>query len=158
MFRVLIPAALLTAVLAFAARTESALPTAAPEAASGVEMTWALTSEGDMAKLTYGVPNSDHLAIMMTCAPGEGVEVYGPLIPASPSLRQAGGVAAIDPLSGELMQDIRLPAGDRVLGAMTEARPLRVVNDMGEPRALPVDRAGAGLAERFLNHCASGRA
>lgn len=158
MFRVLIPAALLTAVLAYAARTEGALPAAALEPATGVEMTWALTSEGDMAKLTYGVPNSDHLAIMMTCAPGEGVQVYGPLMPASPMLRQAGGAAPIDPLSGELMQDIRLPAGDRVLDAMTRGRALRVVNDTGEAHALPVDDAEARLAERFLDHCASGRA
>lgn len=153
MFRVLIPAAMLTAVLAVAARTETPVVQAEPQS----RMTWALTHEGDMAKLTYGVPNSDHLAVMMTCERGGAVEAYGPLLPASPALRQAGGVSEIDPLSGELMQDVRLSSRDRILTAMTAGRPLRTVNDLGEAHALHVSAADAELAGRFLAHCESGK-
>jgi hypothetical protein len=152
MFRTLIPATALLATLAFAARTETqTTPDATP-------MAWTLTHEGDMAKLAYGVPRSDHLAVMLTCAPGGHVEVYGSVRPDSPALQQASATAApIDPLSGELLEDIRLPATDRTLARMASGPGLAVLNEQDEMRVIPVNATERRLARSFLAHCASTR-
>ncbi len=152
MFRFLIPATALLATLALAARTE---PRAADASAA---MAWTLTHEGDLAKLAYGVPNSDHLAVMLTCAPGSGVTVHGPARPDSPALLQASSATGpIDPLSGELLVDLRLPQDDRALTQLASGAGLPVVNDLDERTLIPADAGERRLARRFLAHCASAR-
>lgn len=152
MFRFLIPATALLATLALAARTE---PHPADASAT---MAWTLSHEGDLAKLAYGVPNSDHLAVMLTCAPGAAVSVYGPVRPDSPGLMQASAVAApIDPLSGELLVDTRLPRDDGALAQLASGPGLPVVNELDERSLIPADAAGRRLARAFLAHCASAR-
>jgi len=152
MFRFLVPATALLATLAMAARTEP------HPADSGATMSWTLSHEGDLAKLAYGVPNSDHLAVMLTCAPGATISVHGPVRPDSPALLQASAVAApIDPLSGELLVDLRLPRDDRALAQLASGAGLPVVNDLDERSLIPADAGARRLARAFLAHCASAR-
>jgi hypothetical protein len=152
MFRFLLPAAALLATLAMAARTEP--HTADP----GATMTWTFSREGNLAKLAFGVPDSDHLAVMLTCAPGGTVSVYGPVRPDSPALLQARTVKApIDPLSGELLANARMPRDDRALAQLTSGAGLPVVNELDERSLIPADGAGRRLARTFLAHCASAR-
>lgn len=152
MFRFLIPATALLATLAMAARTEPQPPDAS------ATMTWSLSHEGDLAKLAYGVPNSDHLSVMLTCAPGAAVSVYGPVRPDSPALMQASvATAPIDPLSGELLVEARLPRDDRALVQLASGAGLPVVNDLEERSLIPADATGRRLTRAFLAHCASAR-
>jgi hypothetical protein len=96
MFKILVPAVAALGLVAFAAKTqdwshEDAEPAAAMTAASAMPvMGWHLSYEGSMAKLAYGVENSDQLAMMVTCAPGDrSAVIYGDVLPASPRLAQA---------------------------------------------------------------------
>lgn len=153
MFRTLVPAAGLIAAFALAAKTESAQP--APPV---LEMGWSLTHEGDMAKLAYGVPNSDQLAIMMTCQQGRAVDVYGDVRPDTSRLIQASNEAAlIDPMSGRIMEEIRISASDRTLSDLADGEGLKVRGDAGA-RILPIRESETGLAAQFVAHCQSARA
>ncbi|HEV7353838.1 MAG TPA: hypothetical protein VGN74_11995 [Brevundimonas sp.] len=152
MFRFLIPATAILATLALAGRTE-------PQTVDGATpMQWTLTHEGDLAKLAYGVPNSDHLAVMLTCSPGEAVNAWGPVRPDSPALmRAAMAPAPIDPLSGELLLDLRLASDDPALISLARGDGLPVVNDDDVRARIPAGPEGRRLAAAFLGHCASAR-
>lgn len=156
MFKVLIPAAALLGLAAVAAQP----------AASGYElqtdvqpMGWHLYYEGPMAKLAYGVANSDQLAIMLTCEPGEDVaQVYGDVQPDTPRLmRAAVDYAEPDPLSGGEAYETRISLRDPTLTALAERGHLRVEGQAGA-FALPATRDERALAARFIAHCASDRA
>ena len=82
MFKTLIPAVACLGLVAFAAKTQPVV--AALDPADAVQtMAWHISTEGEMAKLAYGVANSDQLAMMVTCAPGDATAaVYGDVRPA----------------------------------------------------------------------------
>ena len=70
MFKVLIPAAATLALIAAAAQSQSRTR-AETDLHDPRPMAWYLTHEGNMARLAYGLANSDQLLIMLTCAPGD---------------------------------------------------------------------------------------
>ena len=116
MFRFAIPAVAALGLIAVAAQSEAVHADAAAEGGAA-PMGWHLSHEGPMAKLAYGVANSDQLALMMTCEPGQAQAiVYGDVQPASPRLHKASMTSAvIDPLSGGLADETRISLRDPAL-------------------------------------------
>ena len=153
MFKVLVPAVAACALVAFAARTQSVEP--APETPS---MAWRLSYEDSLAKLTYGVANSDHLAVMITCIPGESTAVvYGEAQPDSPRLVRASmGPAALDPLTGGDAYETLIPLHDASLTGLAASGSIRLIGDDGAT-VLHADRAEQRLASDFLAYCGSSR-
>jgi hypothetical protein len=154
MFKILIPAVACVALVAVSARTQT------PDAASAAPaMAWRLAYEGPMAKLTYGAANSDQLAVMISCEPGQGdAVVYGEAHPDSPRLLQASaGPVAVDPLTGGAAYETRISLDDPSLTALASQGALRLVGDTG-PVVLAADRADRRLVSDMLAYCGSSRA
>lgn len=139
MFKILIPAVAALGLVAFTAKTQPVVNDV-PAAASADAMAWHLSQEGDMAKLAYGVANSDQLAMMVTCTPGEAkAAVYGDVRPTT---------ARADALSDETV----IPIRDAGLRGLAEQGTMQVVGDEGEfvIHASAPERQGIG---QFLNYC-----
>jgi hypothetical protein len=130
MFKVLIPAAAAVALVAFAARTQ---PLDAFPPVETPTMSWHLSHEGAMAKLAYGVENSDQLALMVTCSPGDAAAVvYGDVQPDTPRLIAAShGPAPLDPMSGGDATEARLSLQDASLTGLASRGAMRVQGDSG---------------------------
>lgn len=149
MFKLLVPAAAALGLIAFAAETRSKGLEAQPS-----PMGWHLSYEGEMVKLAYGVANSDQLALMLTCSPGDGAAVaYGDVRPAGARLVRASA-ASIDPLSGQLQQDARVSLDDPSLKDLARRGRLAVDGDAGRA-LLPATKEERRLAETFLSYCAA---
>jgi hypothetical protein len=141
MFKILIPAVASLGLVAFAAKTQPVVSApAAPPAADA--MAWHLSQEGDMAKLAYGVANSDQLAMMVTCAPGDATAaVYGDVHPVS---AEAESEAPMD--------EARIALSDANLHDLAAKGSMRVVGEGGAflVRASAQEQRGIG---QFLNYC-----
>jgi hypothetical protein len=121
-------------------------------------MGWHLSQEGRMAKLAYGVANSDQLALMMTCAPGQTqAVVYGDVQPATPRLIRASIATAIDPLSGGLADESRVSVRDPALQQLVRSGRLAVEGDAGTFE-LTASRDERRLIGDFFAYCGTGRA
>tara|TARA_R110002124_G_scaffold1527_9_gene9206 strand:+ start:1924 stop:2394 length:471 start_codon:yes stop_codon:yes gene_type:complete len=155
MFKILIPAVAAMGLVAFAAQTRT--PTFEAHAAP-VVMGWHLSHEGTLAKLAYGVENSDQLALMMTCEPGRStVVVYGAVQPVAPQLIQASDrPAELDPLSGGDASEVRIALRDPTLQSLASRGVLRVRGDAGDfdIRAAADEQR---VAADFLAYCGSAR-
>lgn len=127
--------------------------------AGGVAMAWHLSQEGDMAKLAYGAANSDQLAIMITCEPGQlDAVVYGDVKPAGPRLQQASLTAMpIDPLSGGLADELRMPIDDASFQRLAARGRMAVEGDTGT-FDLTADREERRMIGRFFSYCGLAKA
>ncbi len=155
MFKFAIPAVAALGLIAVAAQSRAT--DSAPEASvAPAPMGWHLSHEGAMAKLAYGVANSDQLALMMTCEPGQTQAiVYGDVQPASPRLVKASLKAeAIDPLGGGLADEARISLGDPALRKLAVSGTLTVEGDAGhfELTAKGDERR---LVSEFFAYCGS---
>jgi hypothetical protein len=130
MFKFAIPAVAALGLIAVAAQSRA---TDADVQGPMAPMSWHLSHEGSMAKLAYGVANSDQLAMMMTCEPGQAqAAVYGEVQPAGLRLTRASMAAVpIDPLSGGLADETRISLRDPVLQAFARRGRLRVEGEAG---------------------------
>lgn len=154
MLKIAIPAVVALGLIAFAARSQETNLDVQPDAAP---MGWHLSHEGSMAKLAYGVENSDQLALMMTCESGQSQAiVYGDVRPASPRLVRASASAQIDPLSGDLLDEGRISVRDPALQQLSRSGTLMVEAEAGafELSANPAERRLIGA---FFAHCSTGR-
>ena len=151
MFKFAIPAVAALGLIAVAAQSEAIHADAGGDAAP---MGWHLSHEGSMAKLAYGVANSDQLALMMTCEPGEAQAiVYGDVQPASPRLHRVSMTsAAIDPLSGGLAEENRISLRDPALLRLARRGALEVEGDAGHFE-LTADRDERRLVSQFFAYC-----
>jgi hypothetical protein len=140
---------------AFTAHAASRAPLSPEEGAAG----WHMLHEGAMAKLAYGLPNSDQLALMLTCAPGDrAAVVYGDVHPRSPALiLAADGPQPIDPLSNGEAYEARLPLSDAALTGLARGGRMTVQTEVGD-RQLTATRAERRMVQGFLSYCASGQA
>ena len=131
MFKFAIPAVAALGLIAVAAQSQA--DNADVQAGPAVPMAWHLSHEGSMAKLAYGVANSDQLALMMTCEPGQAqAMVYGDIQPDSPRLIQAAMTSApIDPLSGGLADESRISLRDPALQKLARSGRLDVLGEAG---------------------------
>jgi hypothetical protein len=154
MLKFAIPAVAALGLIAAAAQTR-----ATPDAALEGGMGWHLSQEGAMAKLAYGVENSDQLALMLTCEPGQTTAVvYGDVRPAGARLIHAAlGAGPIDPLSGNLDAETRLSLSDPALRRLARAGRMPVRGDAGtfELTATAAEQRAVG---QFLAYCGVDRA
>lgn len=120
---------------------------------------WHMLREGVVAKLAYGLPDSDQLSLMLTCAPGDrAAVVYGDVQPRSPGLTLVDlEPQLIDPLSGGEAYEARLPLGDAALTRLARGGRMTVQTEAGD-RQLTATPAERRMVEGFLSYCASGRA
>lgn len=154
MFKVLIPAVAALAALTLAAQTRSA--DASVEAAPA--MGWHLSHEGAIAKLAYGVENSDQLALMMTCMPGDAqAVVYGDVKPAGARLMQAAfSATGPDPLSAGDATEETVSVRDPALRRLASSGVLRVEGEAGrfDIKATPAEKR---VVSSFLSYCSASR-
>lgn len=156
MFKVLLPAVAALGLVAFAAQTKTSfddLPV------TGGAMGWHLSHDGAIAKLAYGVENSDQLALMMTCMPGDAsAVVYGDVQPAGGRLIQASvGPELLDPLSGGEAFESRIPLQDAGLRSLAERGRMDVQGDAGS-FPIKANRQERRVVSEFLAYCGQGRA
>ena len=155
MFKILIPAVAALGLVAFAAQTKTPVVESA-EAASA--MGWHLSHEGAIAKLAYGVENSDQLALMMTCMPGDATAVvYGDVQPATRLVQAAMGPADMDPLSGGDAYETRIPVRDAALRGLADGKGMAVNGEAGSFR-LKASTQERRVVGDFLAYCATARA
>jgi len=154
MFKIAIPAVAALGLIAFAARSQATNL----DVQSGLApMGWHLSHEGSLAKLAYGVENSDQLALMMTCERGQTqAVVYGDVQPASPRIIRASTTSAIDPLSGDLSAETRISVRDPAMQQLALSGKLAVEADAGrfQLSASPAERR---LIGDFFAYCGSDR-
>ncbi|CAN5175385.1 hypothetical protein BH09PSE1_BH09PSE1_23300 [soil metagenome] len=146
MFKILLPAVAALGLVAFAAKTQPVVTEAAPtQATSAVEgassMGWHVSHEGETAKLAYGVANSDQLAMMVTCAPGDATAaVYG-------DVRPEGSKAA-----ASSMDETRVPVRAVALRDLADKGSMTVVGEGGAYRVAATANERRAIGE-FLDYC-----
>ncbi|MFN4092151.1 MAG: hypothetical protein ACK4FG_04570 [Brevundimonas sp.] len=131
MLKLIIPA---VAALGFTAvAAQSYAPEAEPIVATPV-MGWHLSHEDGIAKLAYGVANSDQLALLLMCEPGRSTAVvYGEVQPKAARLTQtAMGPAEMDPLSGGDAVETRISLRDPVMQTLARRGKLEVQGEAGD--------------------------
>lgn len=154
MFKIAIPAVAALGLIAFAAQSQA---TNLDVQNSPAPMGWHLSHEGSLAKLAYGVENSDQLALMMTCERGQTqAVVYGDVQPASARVIRASMESAIDPLSGDLSREARISVRDPALQQLIRNGKLAVEADAGRFE-LPANPAERRLIGEFFAYCGSDR-
>ncbi len=151
MLKFAIPAVAALGLVAFAAQSRATNPDVQPDAAP---MAWHLSREGTLAKLAFGVENSDQLALMLTCEPGEAqAVVYGEVKPVFRGLRKASlAGTAIDPLSGGLEDQARLSVNDPALKQLALDGQMAVKGDAGVVE-LSASREERKLIGDFFAYC-----
>lgn len=155
MLKFAIPAVAALGLIAFAARSQATNS----DAQIGVApMAWHLSHEGDLAKLAYGVANSDQLALMMTCEPGRAqAVVYGDVKPVGPRLQKASmSAVAIDPLSGGLEDELRVSVDDPSLKQLAQSGKMAVEGEAGAFE-LTATRDERKLIDDFFAYCGDRR-
>lgn len=156
MFKVLVPAAAALGLIAFAAQSQGAA--SEPQMTQPV-MSWTLHHDGEFAKLAYGVPNSDQLAIMVACQPGNRLAtVYGDVRLETAQVVQASyGAQPLDPLSGGLAEEAQIAVNDPSLQRLAQRGRLTVEGDAGR-FTLTADQEERRLVRDFLAYCGAERA
>lgn len=154
MFKFLLPAAAAVTLGAFAVQSQSADATTEAVAPA---MGWHMSHDGRMAKLAYGVANSDQLALMLTCSPGERTAVaYGDVRVAGARLMQASmAPAELDPMTGE--PEMRVALADPALQALATRGSLAVEGEAGAAR-ISASKDERRLVGDFLAYCGAERA
>lgn len=152
MLKTVIPAVAALGLVALAGQALTSPPATSGEAAAG----WHLLHEGSMAKLAYGLADSDQVALMMTCSPGDRTAVvYGDVQPRAATLQNASmGPQAIDPLSDGEALEARVSLADPTLDRLARAGRLAVQTEAGDQQ-LTASRAERRMIQGFLSYCAS---
>lgn len=154
MLKYLIPTVATLGLAAFAAKSHSEAVIVDAPLPDSVEasMGWHLSHEGDMAKLAYGLANSDQIVIMLTCAPGDrAAEAFGVVVPEGAAVSE--GPVPVDPLTGLAMSETSVALNSRALTALRQGAPMPVVGEAGRA-SLPVGGDKA-VVDGFFAHCAS---
>ncbi len=155
MFKFVLPAVAVLGLTAFAAQSYS--PDAEPVTAAPV-MGWHLSHEPGIAKLAYGVENSDQLALMLMCEPGRSAAtVYGEVQPKAARLSQASmGPVETDPLSGGDAFETRVSLRDPAMQSLARRGKLDVQGEAGD-FTLEASAAERRLIGEFFAYCATSR-
>ena len=157
MFKVLVPAVAALGLVAFAAQSHDvASRTEAQAVVASPVMSWSVHHEGALAKLAYGVANSDQLALMVTCMPGETTAaVYGDVQVEGARLTKSS--LQIDPLSNGDAEETRIPVNDPSLTGLAQNGRMTVVGDAGRFQ-LAASGEERRLVRDFLAYCSPRRA
>ncbi len=153
MFKVLVPAVAALGLVAFAAQSRVS---AADQDADAAVMVWSVHHEGALAKLAYGLPYSDQLALMVTCMPGDQTAVvYGDVQIEGARLMQANWT--VDPLSGGDAEETQVSLSDPAFEGLASRGRMAVVGDAGRFQ-LTASRDERRVIGDFLSYCSPGRA
>lgn len=156
MFRVLVPAVAARGPVAFVGRSGTGTEPAGT-VLGGPVMGWSLHHEDAQTKLAYGVANTDPLALMVSCRPGDATAVvYDDGQPDGARAVGNEGGSTIDPLAGGAAVETRLAVSDPAL--QNPALPGRsaVRGDAGRlPIAASPDERR--LVGEFLAYCSPAR-
>jgi len=157
MFKVLVPAVAALGLVAFAAQSRDVAPEVEAQGVIAAPvMSWSVHHEGALAKLAYGVANSDQLALMVTCMPGDATAaVYGDVQIEGARLTQAS--LQIDPLSGGDAEETLVPISDPALAGLARTGRMTVVGDAGRFQ-LAASGEERRVVRDFLAYCSPGRA
>ncbi|WP_426038898.1 hypothetical protein [Brevundimonas sp. DC300-4] len=157
MFKVLVPAVAALGLVAFAAQSSDVAPDLATAGLMAAPvMGWSVHHEGALAKLAYGVANSDQLALMVTCMPGDRIAaVYGDVQVEGARMTQAS--IEIDPLSGGSADETTIAVNDPALAGLARDGRMTVVGDAGSFQ-LAASTEERHLVRDFLSYCSPGRA
>ncbi|MFC5342765.1 hypothetical protein ACETK8_06415 [Brevundimonas staleyi] len=156
MFKVLIPAVAALGLVAFTAQSRDVAPELEAEGVMAMPvMEWSVHHEGALAKLAYGVANSDQLALMVTCMPGDrSAVVYGDVQVEGARLTQAS--YAVDPLSGGEAEESRIALNDPSLTGLAREGRMTVTGDAGRFQ-LSASNEERRLVRDFLAYCSPSR-
>lgn len=159
MFKILIPAVAALGLIAFAAQSQGADVNGVEASRSTPVMSWSVHHEGALAKLAYGVANSDQLALMVSCQPGDATAVvYGDVQPEAAGLIQASLPSqAVDPLSGGEADETRISLNDPALTGLASGGRMTVRGDAGLFQ-LAASQDERRMVGDFLAYCSAGRA
>ena len=143
MFKILIPAVAALGLVAHAAQSYTAedgvaaapvmLVAEAPvEAAPATPaMDWHFHTEGETAKLAYGVANSDQLVLMLTGTPGEDkVSTLGSVRAEADTA--SGQSSYRDPMTGGVLHESEIDKHDAALADLAATGRMTVVSDQGK--------------------------
>ncbi len=148
MFKFIIPAIAALGLTAAAAQSYSPDAETLPAPVMG----WHLSHEGEMAKLAYGVENSDQLALMVICEPGQAMATfYGEVQPKAARLVQAA--VETDPLSGGDAFETRIAMRDPAMQSLARNGKIEVEGDAGD-FMLEANAGERRLIGQFFAHCA----
>lgn len=157
MFKVLVPAVAALGLVAFAAQSSDVAPQVEAKGVMAAPvMSWSVHHEGALAKLAYGVANSDQLALMVACMPGDATAaVYGDVQVEGARLTQAS--LHIDPLSGGDAEENTIAVNDPALAGLARDGRMTVIGDAGRFQ-LAASTEERRLVRDFLAYCSPGRA
>lgn len=149
MLKFAIPALSALALTAFAAQTQ-----ATPEPARAPGLGWHVTHDGRVAKLSYGVANSDQLALMIECERGQSLAtVYGDVLPQGAQIQRASlADQPIDPFTGDIATDAQMSVRDPALTRLAERGDISVSGEDGAYR-LSATREERREIAGFLAYC-----
>lgn len=156
MFKVLIPAVAALGLVAFTAQSRDVSPEVESAGVMATPvMSWSVHHEGALAKLAYGVANSDQLALMVTCLPGDATAaVYGDVQIEGARMMQTSFV--VDPLSSDA-EETRIPVRDPALAGLASEGRMTVVGYAGRFQ-LAATGEERRLVSDFLAYCSPDRA
>mgnify|MGYP005990070769 CR=1 FL=1 len=165
MFKILIPAVAALGLVAHAAQSYTAeggvaaapvmvvAATSVDAAPAAPAMDWHFHSEGDTAKLAYGVANSDQLVLMLTCQTGQD------MISALGSVRTEAETATEqtsyrDPMTGGILHEAEINRHDAALADLAATGKMTVVSDQGKV-AIGSDATDQEAVKAFFASCGS---
>lgn len=153
MFKVLVPAVAALGLVAFAAQSRVSV---ADQDLDTSVMSWSIHHEGALAKLAYGVPYSDQLALMITCMPGDATAyVYGDVQIEGARLMQAS--LTLDPLSAGDADESEIALSNPALAGLANRGRMTVTGDAGRFQLI-ADREERRIVSDFLSYCLPGHA
>lgn len=156
MFKVLIPAVAALGLVALAAQQSQGETAVSNPFMDTPVMAWSVHHEGTLAKLAYGVANSDQLALMVSCTPGDRTAVvYGDVHLEGTRLMQAR--LESDPLSAGDARATRVAVDDPALTALAQRGRMTVIGEAGRFQ-LAASGEERRLVRNFLAYCSPGRA
>jgi hypothetical protein len=163
MFKILIPAVAALGLVAHAAQSYTAddgvaaapialvADTQVDVAPAAPAMDWHFHTEGDTAKLAYGVANSDQLVLMLMCTQGED------RISALGSVRAEANSATDqtsyqDPMTGGILHEAEIARNDAALADLAATGKMTVVSEQGKV-AIGSDKADQEAVKAFFASC-----
>lgn len=163
MFKILIPAVAALGLVAHAAQSYTAedgvaaapimLVAEAPVEAAPAKptMDWHFHTEGDTAKLAYGVANSDQLVLMLMCTPGEDkVSTLGSVRAEADTA--TGQTSYQDPMTGGVLHESEIARNDAALADLAATGKMTVVSDQGKV-AIGSDSPDQEAVKAFFASC-----
>jgi len=92
---------------------------------------WHFHTEGDTAKLAYGVANSDHLVLMLMCTPGKDkVSTLGSVRTEADTATDQSSYR--DPMTGGVLHESEIARHDAALADLAATGTMTVVSDQGK--------------------------